>query len=267
MVSNSNGNDFVTTQSNGLPIDRVLDPLADEGGHDGGSGGEHDDGSSCGGGGHDEGGPFVNRIPLGEGDDIWYGDQTKEGVANPGADLITGGEGDDSLYGLTGNDQLVGGKGKDYLYGGIGEDRLIGGKGQDELYGNEGNDWLTGGKSKDLLVGGTGKDTLNGGRGHNDLYGGNIDALGDGESDTFMLCPEGYAVIHDFELASSGFDGDYLKIHAADTALLSLGSDNRQGTSIIYNGNPIALLIGVYLPNDFDLTSLFAPSDGGHHAH
>lgn len=250
MVSNGNG------YGNEPPIS-LLDPLVDQGGHDRGSGGEHDDGSGCGGGGHDEGGPFVNRIPLGEGNDTWSGDRTKEDQSNPGADLITGGEGDDSLYGLTGNDQLVGGKGKDHLYGGIGEDRLIGGKGQDELYGDEGNDWLTGGKSNDLLVGGGGEDRINGGRGHNDLYGGNIDALGDGESDTFMLCPEGYAVIHDFELAS----GDYLKIHAADIAELSLGADNPQGTTILYNGDAIALLMGVNL-DGFDITSLFAPSDG-----
>ncbi len=261
MVSNGNDSAFQDIPNS------LVQPLVEQGGFKSG----HDGDSSSSSEGHgDEGGPFVNKIALGEGDNIWYGDQTQEGVPNLGADLITGDRGDDIIYGLIGNDQLVGGKGKDELYGGIGDDRLIGGKGQDKLYGDDGNDWLTGGKSEDLLVGGKGSDILNGGRGEgNNLYGGtgpNAEEIvvGDLESDTFMLCPKGYAIIHDFELASSGFEGDYLQIHAFDVADISLGSSNPQGSTIFYNANPIALLMGVHLNSVDDLVSLFAPSVVGH---
>jgi Ca2+-binding RTX toxin-like protein len=225
--------------------------------------GEEHDGDSCGGDGHDEGGPFDNRITGGDSNDTLSG--------TPLNDLITGGKGSDTLSGGDGNDQLVGGKGQDWLEGDLGDDRLIGGKVRDQLYGGAGNDTLTGGKSDDLLVGGTGADTLNSGRGYNDLYGDNQNGIWDGESDRFMLCPKGYAVIHDFDFARDSLGNfnygshiDHLQIHAADVSELSFGL-TQQGTVIQYNGDLIALLMGRFLPNGFDLTDLFAPSDSWAH--
>ena len=57
-----------------------------------------------------------------------------------GNDLLTGGRGDDHLYGGAGNDVLVGGAGNDHLYGGSGNDVLVGGAGNDHLYGGAGSD-------------------------------------------------------------------------------------------------------------------------------
>jgi Ca2+-binding RTX toxin-like protein len=50
-----------------------------------------------------------------------------------GNDTITGGTGDDLLLGGDGNDAVSGGAGHDVLVGGIGSDRLIGGAGHDVL--------------------------------------------------------------------------------------------------------------------------------------
>ena len=46
-------------------------------------------------------------------------------------DTISGGKGNDNLWGYRGNDKISGGNGKDILCGGKGNDKLIGGKGKD----------------------------------------------------------------------------------------------------------------------------------------
>ncbi len=53
-----------------------------------------------------------------------------------------------------------------------GNDTLLGGAGDDILFGQGGNDYLDGGKGNDILLGGTGNDTLIGGPGNDILIGG-----------------------------------------------------------------------------------------------
>ena len=60
------------------------------------------------------------------------------------------------LFGTTSADLLVGGNGDDSIYGNAGADTLRG---------MAGNDFLDGGNGADTLVGGTGNDTLRGGAG------------------------------------------------------------------------------------------------------
>ncbi|CAM5192788.1 hypothetical protein CDEN61S_02571 [Castellaniella denitrificans] len=57
-----------------------------------------------------------------------------------GDDTLSGGKGDDILFGQGGNDHLYGGQGEDVLYGGAGNDHLYGGAGSDTLIGGAGND-------------------------------------------------------------------------------------------------------------------------------
>ncbi|HEX2591891.1 MAG TPA: calcium-binding protein, partial [Rhizomicrobium sp.] len=77
---------------------------------------------------------------------------------------ITGGNGQDHLFGgqladkiFAGpqNDFVVGNGGDDYLFGGIGDDTIIGGDGADQLLGNVGDDTLTGGAGADFIDVGT----------------------------------------------------------------------------------------------------------------
>lgn len=91
-----------------------------------------------------------------------------------GNDTITGGGGDDLLFGgdtakpgfqllmNDGDDVLMGGGGSDILRGGTGNDQLYGQGGIDYLYGEVGNDHLDGGNDNlaDYLSGGTGVDTF-----------------------------------------------------------------------------------------------------------
>ncbi|MEO6681087.1 MAG: LapA family giant adhesin, partial [Pseudomonas sp.] len=79
-----------------------------------------------------------------------------------------------------------------------GNDTLLGGAGNDILFGQGGNDTLDGGKGNDILLGGTGNDTLIGGSGNDILIGGS-------GADTFVwkAGDTGSDVIKDFK-ASEG---------------------------------------------------------------
>ncbi len=83
--------------------------------------------------------------------------------------MLTGGSGNDQLFGQDGNDTLLGKGGADLLFGGAGNDVLTGGDADDQMFGQGGNDrmiWNPGDDS-DLMEGGEGNDTaeINGGNG------------------------------------------------------------------------------------------------------
>ena len=66
-------------------------------------------------------------------------------------DVESSHDGNDHLYGGTGNDVLVGMGGNDHLYGGEGHDILLGGSGNDVLVGGKGDDILSGGSGNDIF--------------------------------------------------------------------------------------------------------------------
>ena len=84
---------------------------------------------------------------------IWGGD---------GKDTITGGGGDDILFGDKQKDMLIGGAGQDWLDGGKDNDVLDGSGGVDSLMGSHGKDTLSGGPDQDFLTGGKHNDTFAG---------------------------------------------------------------------------------------------------------
>ncbi|SUD73209.1 adhesin LapA [Pseudomonas putida] len=74
--------------------------------------------------------------------------------ANDGKDFLSGGNGNDILFGQGGNDTLDGGRGNDILLGGTGNDTLIGGHGDDILIGGSGADtfvWKAGDYGNDVI--------------------------------------------------------------------------------------------------------------------
>ena len=116
-----------------------------------------------------------------------------------GNDTMTGGTGDDIMYGEAGNDSMAGGDGNDQMYGGLGNDSMDGGNGNDGMVGDDGiiNPSIFNGSTQTLLVsqghkisvqidvGGTidwsvtlvnpavgGNDTMMGGLGNDALHGG-----------------------------------------------------------------------------------------------
>src|SRR6185436_8134529 len=71
---------------------------------------------------------------LGSADNInLTGNVNLEAHGGNGNDTITGGAGNDVLYGDAGNDTLTGAAGNDVLIGGDGSDRLVGSAGNDIL--------------------------------------------------------------------------------------------------------------------------------------
>jgi serralysin len=71
--------------------------------------------------------------------------------ANDVDDMVLGGEGADTINGLTGDDRI---------FAGAGDDNVNGGEGADEIYGGLGDDTLAGGAGDDRIYGGEGMDTV-----------------------------------------------------------------------------------------------------------
>jgi Ca2+-binding RTX toxin-like protein len=72
---------------------------------------------------------------------------------------MRGGPGNDSITGGAGNNRLWGDGGRDLIIGGDGNDRLFGGASRDIMDGGNGNDLLAGGTGADYMAGGAGNDT------------------------------------------------------------------------------------------------------------
>ena len=105
----------------------------------------------------------ADTISAGRGDDtIW---------ADAGADSISGGNGNDVVYSGSDADTVRGEKGADYLDAGLGADWLYGGSGADTLYGGDDADRSYGGSDADVMNGGLGIDRLYGGLGDDVVAG------------------------------------------------------------------------------------------------
>lgn len=94
------------------------------------------------------------------------------GSDDSAGEVVSGGNGNDRLYGMGGDDIMRGGAGDDYLEGGQGNDFLQGGRGDDQLDGGAGEDELAGDAGNDILRGGAGVDDLTGGAGDDRMEGG-----------------------------------------------------------------------------------------------
>ena len=77
------------------------------------------------------------------------------------ANILAGGEGNDTLNGRAGNDELFGEADNDILRGGNGDDTLAGGEGNDFLNGGTGNDAMSGGSGNDRYIVESADDTVN----------------------------------------------------------------------------------------------------------
>ena len=79
---------------------------------------------------------------------------------NDGNDQLFGGSGNDIIFGMGGDDILRGGDGNDLLFGGSGNDYLDGGAGEDAIFGGSGNDIIVYDSNDYLVSGGSGIDFM-----------------------------------------------------------------------------------------------------------
>lgn len=120
-------------------------------------------------------------ITGGAGNDTIWGSYANDVIiAGNGDDSVDGGEGSDTLYGGAGNDILDGGEGtsstspgNDVIFGEDGNDTIGSSIGNDIYLGGSGNDVISAdGSEGHILVGGAGVDTLTGGPGSDILIDG-----------------------------------------------------------------------------------------------
>ncbi len=119
----------------------------------------------------------INNARGGDGSDI---NAAGTVVGDAGPNRLSGGPGDDFIFGLGGNDTITGGGGNDEVCSGKGNDTIYGEGGDDELLGGEGKDYLRGDGGDDILEGLLGDDRLN----TIDRVRANDDALGGSGQDT-----------------------------------------------------------------------------------
>jgi Ca2+-binding RTX toxin-like protein len=119
------------------------------------------------------------KISGARGDDLISVGSTDRPLSIPA--VITGGDGNDTIWSGHGADVLNGDAGDDLIQaqggndtvkGGIGDDSLLAGDGDDKVYGEAGDDLCAGGAGNDRVEGGVGDDELHDGWGKDVVYGG-----------------------------------------------------------------------------------------------
>lgn len=123
----------------------------------------------------------IENLTGGDGNDLLFGDGNDNVLTGmAGLDKLNGKDGDDRIEGGAGDDVLVGGGGADVILGGAdndiiggrtGDDDIDGGAGDDVIVGQLGDDQIGGGDGADKINGGVGDDILRGGAGADQLLG------------------------------------------------------------------------------------------------
>ncbi|WP_349602456.1 Ig-like domain-containing protein [Azospirillum argentinense] len=148
----------------------------------------------------------------GEGNQVVYGDSGAQSIIlGPGDDFLSGGGGNDTVASTFGNDTLYGDAGDDLMHGGDGDDLMNGGSENDTMGGGAGRDTMGGGTGNDILFGEDGDDVLFGEDGDDilSLGAGNDIADGGNGNDTLF-----------------GEDGDDTLFGGDGDDILSLGAGN-----------------------------------------
>ncbi len=142
---------------------------------------------------------------------------------------------DDALAPLTGDQDIItAGDGDDTVFAGEDRDLVVGGDGDDELYGEAGSDGLMGGIGNDLLVGGAGADAISGGDG-DDTISGAEDGVEDGAGDLLFgnFGDDTFTNVNVGDVITGGEDADGLDIDTLD--LRGLAAD---GSTFIIEEDP-----------------------------
>ncbi len=178
----------------------------------------------------------INVVSGGEGDDtLAAGDEAAYLFGGAGNDSLSAGEGAAALFGGDGDDVLTGsdfiradGTASTYLDGGRGDDRISGGDANEVISGGEHDSDSEPGN--DILSGGGGDDAIRGGLGADVLSGGDGDDVLDhyGNSEELVRAEQrdfGWHIDNDADVLDGGDGNDTLIFDRADTATGGEGND------------------------------------------
>ncbi|MGH8878017.1 MAG: M91 family zinc metallopeptidase [Stackebrandtia sp.] len=179
----------------------------------GGEGNEEIQGSTSETGDKISGGSGEDEIYGHEGGDLISGDADQDYIdGQDGNDNISGGEDTDTIYGLDGDDTIAGGSGEDYLEGAEGNDAVNGGTGDDVVSGGRGDDTLHGDDGTDVLYAGDGKDSVDGGEGDDKAFVQDEDRVA-----TDKVASNGYAVSDTDTVKKVDIvDSNFVKVDGSD---------------------------------------------------
>ena len=156
---------------------------------------------------------------------------------------LTGGDGDDAIFGTAGKDVLSGGLGGDLLDGGPGDDIIFGGAGEDLIKGGPGNDVINPGDNQfgETVDGGSGDDYIHMGASTgfaNSIFGetGNDFIEGSANLDIFLGGGEGDDWVEGGADQENAMYGDNGPTFAAQQP--TLGPGLFQGGNDVLNGGP-----------------------------
>ncbi|PNQ96569.1 hypothetical protein C1S70_23285, partial (plasmid) [Azospirillum argentinense] len=178
-----------------------------------------------------------------------------------GSATLTGGEGNQVVYGDSGAQSMILGPGDDFLSGGGGNDTVASTSGNDTLYGDAGDDLMHGGDGDDLMNGGSENDTMGGGGGRDTMGGGTGNDILFGENgDDILFGEEGDDVLvlgAGSDMADGGAGNDTLFGEEGDDTLfggngddiLSLGAgndmaDGGDGNDTLFGGAGDDVMVG-----------------------
>ncbi len=180
----------------------------------------------------------------GAGDDVIFGGGgTNYLRGDDGADTIVGGRGFDDINGNMGNDSCLSGGGNDWVVGGKDNDTLVGSDGDNLVYGNLGADSCDGGGGNDIVRGGQDNDVVQGGAGDDFVSGdkGDDTMTGGAGADVFHTFGDaGLDRVTDFSLAQ----GDRVQLDpGTQFTVAQMGAD----TVITMVGGGQMILVGVQM--------------------
>jgi Ca2+-binding RTX toxin-like protein len=204
-----------------------------------------------------EGGAGNDLIDAGiDADLVTAGSGNDTVVGSEGADTIDGGLGNDLIYGglndvigdtldLPDAEDLRPDNNRDSLTGGAGDDTIFGRDDDDTIDGGAGNDLIDGGIDEDSILGGTGNDTITGSQGADTATGGD-------DRDVFII-PTQIAGIGDvIDGSEGGDDNDTLDLRGAGDLRIVYDPTNRENGTVTFldaDRNPTGTLTFTNIEN------------------